>query len=360
MQAMQNIVICKANPDMEGSVETSKMLVWLKAWVMILCVLSNLSLSVTASDPLNMTSMTTTSQQHKLAANPPASLQRTPITDPATQRKKRHKHTTSSELISTHSDLFRQKRDMTSESSATIAHCMADVKGTDQRHDGVTIYAAVFVPFARRYMFNREAVIPAVRRAVEEVGRLNVLPGYRFHLLPGDSKCNSRDAAMHAFHAVTRYKIRLFLGPVCDYSLAPVARYAPYWNIPIVAPGGFAHNFINKNEGIEGAEYPLLTRIGSTFNSMCLTILDMLTYFRWDKVKVIYDSTAHHNVVPSFCHLAGGAMGYYLEKEGRAFDIYRTPDNVDIEGMLEEELDTEFAGTQVISNDDRGRLKYDD
>ena len=210
----------------------------------------------------------------------------------------------------------------------------------------MVLNVAVFAPYLPQFMFAMERVLPAVQRAEENIQERRLLPGYRFHWLPGNSKCNSRDAAMHAFQMVTRYRVALFLGPVCDYSLAPVARYAPYWDLPIIAPGGFAHNFgTDKLSSSEGAEYPLLTRVGYTFNSMALTFLDVLTYFRWGKVKVLYDSLAHDDIVPRFCHLAAGAFGFYLQVEKRrVYDMYRLKDILGQGDMLKEELGTDYAG----------------
>ena len=38
-------------------------------------------------------------------------------------------------------------------------------------------------------------------------------------------------------------KVDAVFGPVCDYSLAPVVRYATVWKIPVLSPGGMAHHF---------------------------------------------------------------------------------------------------------------------
>ena len=242
--------------------------------------------------------------------------------------------------------------------SSTIPHCGQDeeaVGKVETRHGRghVILHVPVFMPFRPQFMFTSHRVMPAVRLAQEHVEREQLLPGHRFHWIPGDSKCNSRDAPMHAFDTVTRYKVALFLGPVCDYSLAPVARFAPYWHIPIVAPGGFAHNFgTEKLAGPEGPEYPLLTRVGYTFNSLARTFLDILEYFRWQKVKVMYNPVAHSDIVPKFCHLAGGALGKYLDAEVRrrgrrmGFDIHlmRSHEVTSRPTLLEDELAADYSG----------------
>ncbi|KAL8586701.1 hypothetical protein ACOMHN_038687 [Nucella lapillus] len=265
----------------------------------------------------------------------------------------------SSERINRHSDLvldvlsnetFREKRAMEL-SKPSISHCEhVKVKGSGYYSGSITLHVAVFAPYMHRFIFTIERVLPAVHVAEDYIKELNLLPNFHFNWLPGNSKCNSRDAAMHAFHAVTRYKVAMFLGPVCDYSLAPVARYAPYWNIPIIGPGGFAHNFGQKLHGSEGAEYPLLTRMGTTFNSMALTFIDFFKHFRWGKVRILYDSHTRNEIVPRFCHLAGGALGFYLKNDRRLkFDLYQLIEysNESLRRTLEDELGTESAGKLI-------------
>ncbi|ESO89768.1 hypothetical protein LOTGIDRAFT_206798 [Lottia gigantea] len=105
--------------------------------------------------------------------------------------------------------------------------------------------------------------------------------------------------------------VDVFLGPVCDYSLAPVARYSPYWNIPVISPGGFAHDFgANKTE--PDSEYPALTRVGVTFNSLSITILEIIKHFQWKRIKIIYDGNSMEDIAPRFCFLGAAAFVAYL------------------------------------------------
>ena len=55
-------------------------------------------------------------------------------------------------------------------------------------------------------------------------------------------------------------QVHVFVGPVCDYSVAPIARYSPYWQTPVLSAGAMAHNFGTDKH----AEYGLLTRVGVT------------------------------------------------------------------------------------------------
>lgn len=56
----------------------------------------------------------------------------------------------------------------------------------------------------------------------------------------------------------------VFLGPVCDYAVAPVARYSAFWNVPVITGGALADDFRDKNE------YKLLTRMTGSYTQVRL------------------------------------------------------------------------------------------
>ncbi|CAG5129644.1 unnamed protein product, partial [Candidula unifasciata] len=165
----------------------------------------------------------------------------------------------------------------------------------------------VLVPYDNSRMFSSARVLPAVNLAVSKVKDAGYTAGVKIRINVGNSGCNSRDAPIMAFEYYRRQQVSVFIGPVCDYSLAPVARYAPVWNIPVISPGGFAHDMVSK-QGPDG-EFPLLTRIGVTFNSLTQSLVAiMMGEFKWSKIKVIYDGEAMSNVMPRFCYLAAASL----------------------------------------------------
>jgi len=70
---------------------------------------------------------------------------------------------------------------------------------------------------------------------------------------------------------------------VCDYSVAPVARYWRYWHKPMLSPGAMAHNF-GENKSAPDAEFGLLTRVGVTFDSVSRAVSSVLTHHHWNNV----------------------------------------------------------------------------
>ena len=94
---------------------------------------------------------------------------------------------------------------------------------------------------------------------------------------------------MKAFQLYMGNTMNLFLGPVCDYSLSPVAVYASQWNIPIISPGGFAYKFGQERE----SAYKSLTRIGVTSESLSYIVQAHMEEYGWKKMKIIMDPDDH-------------------------------------------------------------------
>ena len=108
---------------------------------------------------------------------------------------------------------------------------------------------------------------------------------------------------MVLFNLIRTNSVDVVFGPVCDYSLAPVGRYAPFWNLPVLSPGGFAHDFGKKAE-----EYSTLTRLGQNFEDLAEFFVDLLVLFAWNTLHLIYDATGRDDISEGFCYLAASAI----------------------------------------------------
>ena len=68
----------------------------------------------------------------------------------------------------------------------------------------------------------------------------------------------------------------VFLGPVCPYVLAPVARFSGKWNIPVLTMGGQASTFRQKEQ-----HYPLLTTMGGNYEQFAEFFVKLLRRYSW-------------------------------------------------------------------------------
>ena len=86
---------------------------------------------------------------------------------------------------------------------------------------------------------------------------------YQFVIYYRDTNCSSSIGPLAAFDFFIEGSFDVFFGPLCDYVLAPVTRYASIWNKPVLTSGGQNDNF-----DIKGVYYRLLTRMNGSYSQM--------------------------------------------------------------------------------------------
>ncbi|KAG8273709.1 hypothetical protein J6590_014342, partial [Homalodisca vitripennis] len=88
-----------------------------------------------------------------------------------------------------------------------------------------------------------------------------------------------------------------FLGPVCDYVIAPVSRYAGVWGLPVLTAGAQVDNFIHKSE------FPTLTRLMGSYFHVGEALLHILRKFNWSVAGLLYfNHPINSNKGNSKCH----------------------------------------------------------
>ncbi|KAH0560791.1 hypothetical protein KQX54_008369 [Cotesia glomerata] len=101
-----------------------------------------------------------------------------------------------------------------------------------------------------------------------------------------------------------------FLGPVCDYAIAPVSRYAGVWGIPVLTTGGQADAFLHKGE-----HYPTLTRMMGSHRLVGEALRHILHSFGWTSAALIYHNHAMESSKGhSECHFTLSAVFSALNK----------------------------------------------
>ena len=159
---------------------------------------------------------------------------------------------------------------------------------------------AVLLPEVKSRRFSIQRVYPAIRLALDTVKERKLLEGSTMVVSYADSKCDISEAINAAFNLYLQRRVHVFLGPCCDYAAAPVARQIRYWNLPMITAGAMAGDFGTAKK----SHYPLLTRVGPDFNSLANFLLNVLHYYGFKRVKLIYNPLGQDDIMERFCHLA--------------------------------------------------------
>ncbi|XP_067939937.1 uncharacterized protein [Watersipora subatra] len=199
----------------------------------------------------------------------------------------------------------------------------------------------VILPESDDYHFSIHRCVPAIRAGIEEAYKRQYLDrdSIQFSIEYQDSKCDGVGAPLAAFHYITNGLADVFFGPVCDYSLAPVARFSPVWNIPVISPGGMASDFGAKTSGEK--EFGTLTRVGDNFYSLRDAYSKLMETYEWKKTHLIYDAQGQNYVMEGFCHLAMASLRMLHKIENVYYNINE---------KLVGNVDGKFNATDLLVN----------
>ncbi|XP_054258597.1 atrial natriuretic peptide receptor 1-like [Macrosteles quadrilineatus] len=127
-----------------------------------------------------------------------------------------------------------------------------------------------------------QQILPPVMLAVKAVTDpvTGMLPGWNITLIHRNSECSSTTGPLAAFEL--HKDADAFLGPVCDYVIAPVARYAGRWKLPVLTAGAQVDHFMYKTE------FPTLTRMMGSYVHVGKALLHILQKFNWSVAGLLY------------------------------------------------------------------------
>jgi len=142
----------------------------------------------------------------------------------------------------------------------------------------------VILPFEGDHRWALPRTKPGIEYAVDYVRRHILPPGVVLQVVYGDSRCSDTDAPLIAIDMHYNRSADVFIGPACDYAVAPIARFSPHWNIPVITGGALVQAFSDKSQ------YRLLTRISGSYAMLGRFVADLFAEFGWVTVQLIYNS----------------------------------------------------------------------
>lgn len=146
-------------------------------------------------------------------------------------------------------------------------------------------------------------ILPIIELAVRNVSdrQHGLLPGVNITVAQRNSNCSSTYGPLAAMELYNHTDA--FLGPVCDYVIAPVSRYAGVWGKPVITAGAQADHFFHKQE------YPTLTRVMGSYRAVSIAMRHILNYFNWKIAGLLYfDYGANSSKGHSKCYLMLGPV----------------------------------------------------
>uniref|UniRef100_A0A672NFY4 Receptor ligand binding region domain-containing protein n=1 Tax=Sinocyclocheilus grahami TaxID=75366 RepID=A0A672NFY4_SINGR len=165
------------------------------------------------------------------------------------------------------------------------------------------ITLAVILPLHNtEYPWAWPRVGPALHWALDKANSdPNLLPGYHLQLVFNSSEnkegvCSDSVAPLVAVDLKFSYNPWAFIGPGCDYSSSPVARFTTHWEVPMITGGARALGF---------NLYSSITNIGPTHKKLGEFVVRMHRHFGWHKHALLMFSDNKKDDRPCYFAVEG-------------------------------------------------------
>jgi atrial natriuretic peptide receptor A len=170
------------------------------------------------------------------------------------------------------------------------------------------IKLGVILPASGSYPWSQQITMPAIEYALEDLrNRSDLLTNYELRVHTGDSRCSDTYGPLEAIDMYLKRKAHVFIGPACDYAVAPVARFSPHWNIPVLTGGALVKAFTSKTDN-----FSQLTRMMGSYEKVAEFLLQLFRAFKWDVYALVYNSKTGKG--KSNCFFVMEAIFYTLKQ----------------------------------------------
>ena len=169
----------------------------------------------------------------------------------------------------------------TSRASTTPSGCHFD--NVRRLQNNVIRMGVILSEFDNEYGVSLKRARPALELARDLVlATDDLLDNYTIEFDFKDSNCSEVNGPLAGIEMYANREADVFIGPSCNYAVAPLARFASAWDIPIITAGGLVQQLGDKSW-----MYRLLTRMISDYDKVGEFFLSVLKDFNWHTVGML-------------------------------------------------------------------------
>lgn len=158
----------------------------------------------------------------------------------------------------------------------------------------------IILPSDSKFPFSISRVKPGIDIAIEFVKTSQILPNHEIQTYVRDSNCSEIYGPLRAIDLYMKKEAHVFIGPFCVYAMAPIARFAPSWSIPVITAGAHVKAFDDKSL------YKTLTRIHYTYEKNAGFLWEITRVFNWSTIGLLYSDSKQPD---------GGKSNYFFAME---------------------------------------------
>ncbi|XP_047510982.1 atrial natriuretic peptide receptor 1-like isoform X1 [Pieris napi] len=226
-----------------------------------------------------------------------------------------------------------------------VKHTNFNLRPERHRFNDKIVKLGVLLPGDSGEVFSLAKVLPIVELAIPALTADDgPLPGWKILVDYRDTRCSSVDGPLAAFEFYVNGSADAFIGPGCEYVIAPVARYAGLWNIPVITAGAQAEAFTYKVP-----TFMTLTRMMGSYTQAGVAIRKIFEEFKWRKLGMLYHNTKlSAGKGNSPCFLTLSAIFTVLEKRDDTIPIVPFDETNTTSSKLKEILQKLSLKTRIV------------
>ena len=141
----------------------------------------------------------------------------------------------------------------------------------------------ILLPSNHTFPFSIDRVVPAIDLAIAFINRTQLLPNHVLIKNVRDSQCSETIGPSEAIDLYVKDEVNVFIGPVCDYAVAPIARFSTSWSMPVISAGALVKAFDDKTE------YKTLTRIQGSYGKNADFVWEVARTFNWSRLGLLFN-----------------------------------------------------------------------
>ncbi|GFO42903.1 guanylate cyclase [Plakobranchus ocellatus] len=220
-----------------------------------------------------------------------------------------------------------------------------------RRRESVIRIGVILPMYDTDYAFSLMYTRPAFEIAREQVhARSDLLDNYTIEFDYRDSICSDVYGPLEGIEMYARHEVDLFIGPFCDYAVAPLARFTSYWDIPIITAGGLVHALNDKTM------YNLLTRMVGSYTKLAEYFLSILDRFKWYRVGMLLHQSKDRNAVASSQWFTVQATFLLIRDHWNPNITMEYARTFDMKDYTEEELEDQLLYLSRLCRGERARV----
>ena len=118
--------------------------------------------------------------------------------------------------------------------------------------------------------FSLNRVMPGIDNAIKMVEDRELVPNVDLQVRSFNTRCDSSSGPIAAIDLMINRTLDLIIGPACDYSAAPVARYTRHWKKPMITAGAAADNFKIKSQYFVTRTHVVFDKVGKAVANLIM------------------------------------------------------------------------------------------